>query len=149
MKKLIKKNTTVLSNNEYGHLVLEDGIIIATWKASFIDLETAKNAIEDRINVTEGKAYPALVYLGAIKDSTKEARDYLASEPACKGLLAVAICVNSSLENMLGNLFIYMNKPKVPTRVFKDKVKAKKWLSKFAEENQSANPITANCYSTE
>ncbi len=142
--KLINTGKAILSDNKISRLELESGILTATWKADYIDLEIAKKVINNRINVTNGKSYPMLILIGSITDSTKDARDFLASEYACTGIIAGAICVKSSLENMLGNLFIYMNKPKVPTKLFRDETKAKKWLSKFIKEDQPSKTSATN-----
>lgn len=121
----------VLLDNEYGKIELENGIIIATWKAAFIDLETAQKAVSNRLTVFAGQNYPVLVKIKSIKDSTKEARDFLASEQAGKGIIAGAIHVDSIIENMLATFFIYLNKPVTPTKIFKDETKAKEWLAQF------------------
>lgn len=58
----------------------------------------------------------------------REALKYYASEKAQKVVSRVAILTNSPFSKMFGNLFIGIYKPPFPTRLFKDKTKAKNWL---------------------
>ncbi len=121
----------ILLDNEHVTVELENGILISIWKSSFVDLTIAKQVVKERLEVDPNKKYPALIKIKAIKESTKEARDFLASEEGCSGLSAGAICVNSILENVIATLFIYLNKPIIPTKVFSDEQKAKEWLSGY------------------
>lgn len=124
----------LLSDNEYARIELEDGIVIATWKVTFVDLEIAQKAVTTRQMAFRKNKYPCLIKIHSIKDSTKEARDFLASEQGCEGIIAAAILAESVLENMIANFFIYLNKPLVPTKIFKDETKAKEWLAEFVEK---------------
>ena len=130
MKKRSKEKILLL-DNEYGKYELENGIMIVSWKKSFIDLATAKNTVNSRIAAAAGQKYTFLLKIKSIRDSTKEARVFLASEKACAGMIAGAIFVDSALEHMLANFFIYMSNPVIPTRIFKDEAKAKEWLMQF------------------
>ncbi|MES2590781.1 MAG: hypothetical protein V4608_02765 [Bacteroidota bacterium] len=124
----------VLIDNEYCKLELENGIVIATWKVSFIDIDIAKKTVNSRLEIFHGRSFPALLRIKTIKDSTKEARDFLASKEGCKGFNAGAIIVETILENMIATLYIFLNKPLVPTKIFKDEAKAKEWLAAFVDK---------------
>ncbi|MES2396737.1 MAG: hypothetical protein V4549_12070 [Bacteroidota bacterium] len=140
MKKNIKEKT-LLIDDEYGKFELENGILIGTWKKSFIDLTTAEKTVNGRLKVAAGQKYPFLVKIKSIRESTKEARVYLASEKACLGILAGAICVDSALENMVATVFLYMSKPVVPTKIFTDETKAKEWLAQFVVNDSKEIPV--------
>jgi len=129
------ENIKLLLDNEHGRIELSNGILIATWKATFINLDIAKNAVSSRLLVTAGQNYPVLIKIKSIKDSTKEARDFLASEKGCDGIIAGAVKVDSVLTNMLATFFIYLNKPLIPTKIFKDETKAMQWLEQFVEKD--------------
>lgn len=125
------ENTKLLLDNEYSKIELSNGILIATWKASFVNLDIAKQVVSRRLSVTSGQNYPILIKIKSIKDSTKEARDFLASEKGSDGIIAGAVIVDSVLGNMLATFFIFLNKPRIPTKIFKDEAKAKEWLEQF------------------
>jgi hypothetical protein len=124
---------SILSENEHTKIELENGILIATWKSSFVDLDIAKEAVINRLLVTNGQKYPVLIKIKSVRSSTKEARDFLASEKGCAAVIAGAVYVDSILENMIATFFIFLNKPSVPLKIFKDETKAKEWLQQFVE----------------
>ncbi len=119
---------TLLFENDEIKFELEDGILIATWKAVFLDKALVKKIINHRLEVLKGKSYPFLSNIKSIKNSTKEARDFLASKEGCQGALSVAILINSQVSKMIANFFIGYSKPFIPTRMFTDEAEAKKWL---------------------
>lgn len=128
----------LLLDNEYCKIERLNGMMIATWKVPFVDLNIAKNVVNSRLSVAEGQNYPFLIRINSIKNSTKEARDYLSSETGGQGIIAAAIFVDSILTNMLATFFIFLNKPKIPAKIFKDEIKAMEWLEKFVV-NDSEN----------
>ncbi len=125
------KDIILLLDNEFNTIELSNGIIIATWKSPFINLTIAQKSVSSRLAITGEQKYPVLIRIGSTKNSTKEARDFLASEKGCQGLVAAAIYVDSILTNMLATFFIFLNKPKIPTKIFKDESKAMEWLEQF------------------
>jgi hypothetical protein len=140
----MKKNNNekiLLLDNEYGKFELENGIMIGTWKKSFIDLTIAEKTVNSRILVAAGQNYPLLVKIKSIRESTKEARVFLASKKACEGAIAGAFCVDSALENMIATIFLYMSKPIIPTKIFKDEAKAKGWLAQFVVKDCKEIPV--------
>ena len=121
----------LLLDNEYGLIELENGIITATWKVTVLDLPTAQEAVRTRLEVVDGKSYPFLINISSIKDSTKEARDFLASSEGTEGIIVGALLITSPLENIMASIYIQFNKPIIPTRIFKNEAKALEWLLKY------------------
>lgn len=122
---------TVLLQNNYVKIELYHSILVATWQNISIDTNIAKDAVKSRLEVSSGISYPVLINIKSVIKVTKEARDFLASEEGCRGVTASAIVVNSALTSMIGNFFIRVSKPLVPTRLFTDENAAIKWLSAF------------------
>ena len=127
MRKLLLKNDEVT-------IVLEDGIVTATWESNSVDLEAAQRAVKYRLECTGYQSYPLLSNIKPIKTISKPARDFLASEKGCEGIIAAAILIDSPLGSMIGNFWISINKPLRPTKIFTDEDEAKKWLVKFSKE---------------
>lgn len=121
----------VLLKNEIVEIELNDSILVATWKHIAIDMNVALYAVESRLKVSNGLSYPILIDIKNVTTVSKEARDFLASKEGCKGVTASAILINSAITSMVGNFFIKINKPLVPTKLFTDKSAAIKWLSKY------------------
>lgn len=70
-----------------------------------------------------------LADIRSAKNVSKEVRDTLSNHPLAVRLASkVAVLVNSSLSQILGNLFIRFSKPPYPTKIFSQEEKAAKWL---------------------
>ena len=65
---------------------------------------------------------------------SSEARRAAASDEYSKYTAALALCSNNAYMAIIGNLFLKINKPKVPTRFFEKREEAIAWLeSKMGE----------------
>lgn len=72
-----------------------------------------------------------------LRSSTAESRA-LATTPEATDLhAAAAVIVGSKLTRMMGNLFMRMNKPAYPTRLFTDPAAAIGWLKSLRELSRS------------
>jgi len=123
-----------LLNNDCLKIELEDFILIGTFKSEFVDLNIAHEATNYRLEIQKDKAYPLLSNIKAVKNSSKSARDFLASEEGCKGVIAAAVLIDSPISSMIGNFFIRVSKPLRPTKIFTDEAEAKKWLAQFVKK---------------
>ena len=115
--------------NEIVSLTLNNGILVAKYLTESIDLKTAKSAVLKRMNIYGEKDYPVLVHINNVKHVTKEARDYFGSKESCQKIKCCAIITNSPITRVLGNFFLSLNKPLVPTKMFTNEERAKEWLS--------------------
>lgn len=120
-----------LVENEYAIFELKESIVVGVLKSETMDLNVANRITQFRLDFQNGNAYPMLSNILAVKNSTKEARDFLASEKGCEGVIAAAILIGSYTTSMIGNFFLRVNKPVVPTKLFTCEEEAKKWLSQF------------------
>lgn len=125
----------ILFENELAKVTIEEGILIGSFKCAFIDLELANKITAYRLEVQKGKNYPILSNIRAVKSSTKSARDFLASEKGCTGVIAAAVLIDSPISSMIGNFFIRVSKPLRPTKIFTNEEEAKKWLSQFVKKD--------------
>ena len=79
------------------------------------------------------------VLLRGEKNATvsQDARRAVASEKYGKNVVAFAVCSSSTSENIMGNLFLKVNRPKVTTRFFDNREKAMVWLEdRMLEHNK-------------
>lgn len=125
----------ILLDNSEISLVLEDGIVTANFKVEHLDLQVVRKLVEDRKKVFNGMLYPVIANLMPLKSSTKEARDFFASEIGCEGISATAVIINSPVGSIIGNFYIRINKPVRPAKLFINKLKAQKWLIQFVEKD--------------
>ncbi|QMU28670.1 DUF7793 family protein [Adhaeribacter radiodurans] len=124
-----KKDTT------YVTMILQNGIFQAYYKKlNVLDLLIAKTAVQDRIIFFKNTAYPCLFDITEVKETTKEARDYMANE-GNELVVASGMVVNSPMLKMMANFYIMVNKPKNPTRLFTDRASALDWLEQFKSKS--------------
>lgn len=65
-------------------------------------------------------------------DASADARRAGASEEYSRHVAALALYSNRLHETIMGNLFLKINRPRVPTRFFDNREKALAWLRSFA-----------------
>jgi hypothetical protein len=112
-------------------LWIEDGILYSRYANNCtMDIEIAKDCVEKRLTLSQGISYPALVDMRGLQSVTKEAREYMAREGAAL-ITAAALITGSELNRMLGNIFLRINRPKVPLKLFTNEKEAKDWLKQF------------------
>ena len=108
---------------------LKDGICISVVKPdSIILLEDAKENTQAVNQVSGQLICPILVDLRRIGTITKEARDHFSMKGRPPGVTAIAMLVKSPVSSLIGNFFLGLNKPVVPTQLFISETKALKWL---------------------
>jgi hypothetical protein len=95
-------------------------------------LETAKENVKAGIKVAGGNKRPLLLDMSKISSMNKEARDYYAmGDKRDSSESAVALLISSPLSRVIGNFFMGLNKPVIPTKLFNDKELALAWLKTF------------------
>lgn len=131
--------STEIFDSPYVTMRIEDSIISGIYKKGItIDLEDARKIAQDRITFLNGRIYPAFVDLRSVRFVTKEARNYFAQNAGIKGLKALAILVGNRLTVFIANFYLKLDKPKVPTKVFRTKEQAMNWLEQFVHCSVSA-----------
>lgn len=107
---------------------LQDGIIVATYpKGMHLDMETAKRLLAVRLEMQAGKAYPLLIHINGLISNSKDVRMFMAEE-GIEGVSIGAFVVKKKHEEILVNLFLTIDSPKVPTRVFSEEKDAVLWI---------------------
>lgn len=114
--------------SEYGQCFIEDGILFFICKEGLeLDILSARKISEIFIAIQNGKKHPLCVDISGLADTDKAGRDFMAlySENFCT---AVAFIANSELSRIIGNFYLQVNKPVVPTKLFMEKEKALEYL---------------------
>jgi hypothetical protein len=118
------------SENEFVSIWIEDGILYCLYKKdAVIGLEAAREIVAMRKKVVKGVSYPALAFIKNLKVVSKEARKYFAEE-GTEGMTMGALLTDSGFSKILGNLFLAIDKPKMPVRLFTNIEEAIIWLKK-------------------
>lgn len=115
---------------------LENGVFYFTYKpGSIITLDVAKYVVETRLNMSDGIIRPAFVDVRGMLAIDKEARKYLAGEEALRYINAGAIYLNNHLIYLALQVFLKIDNPSIPSRLFTEKGKALQWLEHFKNQN--------------
>lgn len=96
-----------------------------------IGLADAQENSKAVLKISQGKTLGLLVDLREIRSISKEARDHFAMHNRQPGVSAIAMLIKSPLSRVVGNFFLGINMPSVPTNLFTSEEKAIAWLKKF------------------
>ena len=93
-----------------------------------MQLENLIEVREKNIEFAKGQDYCVLLESGSFVDYSKKAKEASASEEYSSGRIALAIIINSLAIKILTDIYLRINKPFSPTKAFKNKEDAIKWL---------------------
>lgn len=80
------------------------------------------------------RKFPLLVDARGIKSITRDARNFFTTNGRETNTLAFGIVIDSSVSKVVGNFFLGINKPALPTRLFSDDRSAIEWLKQYRIE---------------
>lgn len=99
------------------------------------NLEDAREVVNAHNALANGVNTRVLADLRNITTgANRQARRYYCEEESSRWKLGMAMLVNSPVQRMLGNLFMMLNKPPYPTRLFKEEADALAWLKEIPNE---------------
>jgi len=115
--------------NEFVKFWLKDGIMFGEYKPNkVVTIDAAKRIADDRIQLSENKSLPNLVFISNLSSVTKEARDYFSKGPGMNCISKLALITTSPIGRVTGNFFLQINKPITATKLFTSVDEAVKWL---------------------
>jgi hypothetical protein len=96
-----------------------------------VTLDDARANVALCLQRNAGRRRPLLVDLREAKSQTAEARAYLAGPEGLAVSQAVGLLIGSPVSRVLGNFYLGLNKPSIPTRLFTSDEEALAWLRSF------------------
>ena len=72
----------------------------------------------------------ALAHGKGILSANKQARDYFATA-GNEGMSALAIIMENTFGCMIGNFYLKVSRPNIPTKLFSNEEQAIKWLQQY------------------
>lgn len=131
VKVSVSKEIKESFESPYVTMWLDGNLMCARYaKNLHMTLEVAKSVVGARLFFTKGKSYPLLVDMTGIKSVTTEARKYMATV-GVTWVTAGALITGSQLSKTIGSIFLAIDKPTVPTKIFTDEQKARLWLEQY------------------
>ncbi|MDO8999679.1 MAG: hypothetical protein Q7W45_07940 [Bacteroidota bacterium] len=109
---------------------IKDGILFCSYKENLVlDVTVARRIVSDRLLFTEGQEYLILIDFNNLKSANKEAREYMnAFDGGLKGLIGGAFVSDKIAVSVFINLYLKIDKPKIPTKFFSQHNEALTWL---------------------
>src|SRR5690606_23998089 len=120
-----------MKETAYAKFWVSDGILFFVYKPlAYLDYQTAKIIVDDRLKFQQETCYPILCNTQGIKNSVKPARDYLAHEGSTL-TKAVAIVDGRHISQVMLRFYLMKNKPLVPSQKFNGQEDALTFLKSF------------------
>jgi hypothetical protein len=117
--------------NENIKVWIDGNIMFSVYKTESVNVNQAHAMIQTRLALCAGKAYPFLADVSKLKSIDRAAREAFSHGEGIRLMPACALIVNSPVNKVLGNFFMAVNKPNIPTRLFTSIDDAKAWLKQF------------------
>lgn len=110
----------------------EDGIcrIIHAPNAE-VSLQDARETLAAYLEINDGKRLPLFVDTKSMKSISRDARHLYAGEEAAGCAAAVALIVETPVSKVLGNFYLGLSNPHLPSRLFTSEVEALGWLKGY------------------
>lgn len=112
----------------------EDGIVrIIHSPNAEVTLEDAQETMAAYLKINRGKKRPLLIDTKTMKSIARDARHYYAGTEAARAASAAAILVGTPVSEVLGNFYIGLSNPHLPSRLFASEDEALEWLKRYRE----------------
>ena len=122
--------------NEFIKIWLEDDIIFLEYAPNVvITLDIAIKIVKERLKISSGTTRPMVSDARKAATMDKDARGYFSEGDSIKYVSAGAILINNKLHQFIGNIFLKVNKPPIPAKLFTSKESALKWLERYKNLN--------------
>lgn len=114
----------------------EDGIVhIHIKETNTFEIEDSKKVLKARERIADGRKAPIIYTCTQFVIPSKEVREFVASEGRSGLVLADAFVVNSLPQKLMANIFIKINRPVRPAKVFNNFETARDWAQTFITES--------------
>lgn len=114
-------------------------ILHVVYKPEVINLEVAKLVTAKRHQLLPDIPIFLISNYSAVKNTTREARQYFTSPHASHNLKAVVLLINSPVGRIMGNFFTSLNKPPYAFKIFNEMNKAEEWIEKYVTPDFKKN----------
>ena len=112
----------------------EDGVCrIIHVPGAEVTLEDAQETMAAYKKINNGKRLPLFIDTKTMRSLSREARHYYASEEAADNASAAAIIVGTPVSKVLGNFYLGLSNPHLPSRLFSSEDEALAWLKGYLE----------------
>ena len=112
----------------------EDGIVRIIWvPGAEVTLEDAREIMDAYHKLRKGRRLPLFIDTRTMKSFARGARHLFAGEEAAGCASAAAIIVDTPVSKVLGNFYLGLSNPHLPSRLFSSEDEALVWLKGYLE----------------
>lgn len=110
----------------------EDGILrVVSLPVKDVSLADAEDNWAAVTEANQGVIRPIFGDIREVRGISREARKFYSREDAGQLVSAIGLQISSPVSHVIGTLFLGLNKPPVPVRLFTTEVEAVEWLKGF------------------
>ena len=108
-----------------------DGLLIVRINTgAYQSLDDAKENLAAAVSQTGGRRRPLLIDIRAAQPLDADARHHYSGQTLVDRFSALALLIDSSpFGRMMGNVYLRVARPGIPTQLFADEIRAIEWLS--------------------
>jgi hypothetical protein len=118
--------------NEYTQMWIEDEILYLVYKPNLITtINVAKKIVEDRLKISNGLSRPIFLDARNLVSVDRASMKYYKTKESMQHASAGAFLINHPIARFIGNIFLNIDKPPIPAKIFTDKAKALQWLEYY------------------
>lgn len=115
----------------------EDGTVHIVWSPrAELTLADAEASMVGYDRLRQGRSLALLVDTRTIRSMNREVRTLYSGAHTAEITTAVALLIESPLSAAMGNFYLQVNKPVVPTRLFASEAAAFQWLGTLTDNSR-------------
>jgi hypothetical protein len=119
-----------MADTTTAHITLDDGIVLVRVRAgAHMRPADARENLRVAVSQTDGRRRPILVDIRRCPPLAAETRHVYSGQPLVEGFTALALLIEASpLGRMMGNVYLRVARPGIPTQLFTSEASATGWL---------------------
>jgi hypothetical protein len=110
-----------------------DGLLIVQINdGAYQSLDDARENLAVAVTETEGRRRPLLIDIRTAQPLDAEARHHYSGQTLIESFSALALLIDASpFGRMMGNVYLRIARPGIPTQLFADEARAREWLKGY------------------
>lgn len=106
-----------------------DGLVVLDYlEGVTVEVSDVKEILAAEQALTRGAPIRQLARIDGIAGASSDARAYAAEDEYASAHAGIAIVTTKAVPRILGNFWMRVNKPPIPTRLFSSEDEARAWL---------------------
>jgi hypothetical protein len=131
----LKTNTKIQHELADFHLDEKGILIIHIHRNAFVQTKDIQAMLHIHGELTNGKRCPCVMVLGEYANVSADGRKFLATEDAVQFSSCEAFVVKSLAQKILGNFYLKIDKPNIPSKLFNNFEEAYAWAETFISKS--------------